>query len=198
MSIASTSPSRGRGRPSIVDVMDISEAAIALWHERGYATTGWKELAEVTGVSARTLMRHFSSRAEIAWLGVAPAIERMRAAAPSIPHGIPLNNALRQLLGASVSRDPKVAALGPDFIELVTNEPEIAALASASHNVWLLAVADFIADRDPAMPPVIAAAIAAAYQSALFSALTEWASNPEVGEAADVVDAMLAYLGPLA
>ncbi len=197
MSADSTTPSKGRGRPSIVDALAISEAAIALWHVQGYANTGWKEISEATGVSTRTLMRHFSSRAELAWVGVIPATERMAAAAPTIPPGLPLGEAVRALIRASVTRDPKIAALGPDFLSLVASEPEIAALAPGAHNPWITEVAAFIAARRPNLPTAVTRAIATAYQSALFAAMTEWAANDTSGEAVDAIDAMLAHLGPL-
>ncbi|MGF3053044.1 hypothetical protein ACQUSY_03610 [Microbacterium sp. YY-03] len=47
------------------------------------------------------------------------------------------------------------------------------------------------------MPVAITRAIATAYQSALFAALTEWAAGDASGEALDAIDAMLAHLGPL-
>lgn len=199
MRAEATTPAKGRGRPSIVDAMAISEAAIALWHEHGYANTGWREISDATGVSTRTLMRHFSSRAELAWIGVQPATERMAAAAPLVPLDIPLGDALRQLISASVTRNPKVTALGPDFFSLVSSEPEIAALAPSAHNPWITEVASFIAARRPDLPPAITRAIATAYQSALFAALTEWAENGDTrtGDAVDTVDAMLAHLGLL-
>ena len=197
MSAEPTTAAKVRGRPSIVDALAISEAAIALWHDQGYANTGWKEISEVTGVSTRTLMRHFSSRAELAWIGVVPATERMAAAAPTIAAGLPLGEAVRALIRASVTRDPKIAALGPDFLSLVASEPEIAALAPSAHNPWITEVASFIAARRPEMPAAIARAIATAYQSALFAALTEWAAGGASGEAIDAIDAMLTHLGPL-
>lgn len=226
MNALSTSSTKSRGRPSIVDAMAISEAAIVLWHEQGFANTGWKEISDATGVSTRTLMRHFSSRAELAWLGVQPATERMAVAAPTIPTDIPLGEAVRLLIRASITRDPKIAQLGPDFFSLVTTEPEIAALAASAHNPWITEVAAFISARRPELPVVIARAIATAYQSAVFAALTEWAGSPsntsghsdpsktaatsdtniatsnpnntaESRDAIDAIDALLTHLGSL-
>lgn len=189
-----TEGTKSRGRPSVVNTMAVSEAALALWDERGYATTGWKEIAEVSGVSVRTLMRHFSSRAELAWHGVVPAAERMAEAGRSIADDVPLHDALRVMVQASVSRDPKVHTLGPSWIHLVANEPELVALAPTAHNPWIAELAAFISQRQPDLPPAVANAVAIAYQSATFAALTEWATHPADNDAADAVGTMLTYL----
>ncbi|GAA2540389.1 hypothetical protein GCM10009860_21470 [Microbacterium mitrae] len=97
-----------------------------------------------------------------------------------------------------LERDPKVAEFGPDFFRLVMTEPEIAALAPSAHSPWIAEVASFIASRRPALPPAVAHAIAAAYQSVMFAALIEWAASGAPGNADDAVDAMLVHLGPLA
>lgn len=180
-----------RGRPSIVDAMAISEAALEVWQSRGYAETGWKEISEASGVSVRTLMRHFSSRAEIAWLGVIPAADRLRDAAQDVPADVPLHRALRIMVSASVTRDEKVDALGPAWIRLVASEPELRALTPTAHNPWIRAIADVVSQRRPDLAPVIAHAIAVAYQSATFAALSDWAGQPTTGEAADAVEAAL-------
>ena len=71
---------RRPGRPSVLDTRAVSAGALRLWADRGFATTSWNDLAEATGISTRTLLRHFSSRSEIAWIGVAPATERLQSA----------------------------------------------------------------------------------------------------------------------
>lgn len=193
--MSESSPSRGRGRPSVVDPMQISEVALELWQRDGYATTGWKEISEATGVSTRTLMRHFSTRAEIAWVGVIPAAQRMAAVADSIAPDLPLDRALRILIQASVTRDPKVFTLGPSWIRLVAEEPELAALSPTGHNPWIDAVASFIVARRPDVSDTVARAVAIAYQSATFAALTEWSRGSMSTDAADTVDRTLAQLG---
>lgn len=79
-----TPASRGRGRPSVVDHDAVAEAAILLWTERGYEQTTWRDLAEATGVSERTLLRHFQTRAAIAWTGVDAARERLAASTAAV------------------------------------------------------------------------------------------------------------------
>lgn len=178
--------------------MAISEAAIEVWQRHGYAATGWQEIADATGVSTRTLMRHFSSRAQLAWFGIAPAAERLLAAAAAVPDDVPLAQALRTAIQQSVSRTDKVATLAPSWIRLVTTEPELVALATTAHNTWTTALTQVVAQRSSDLPAIIAHSIAVAYQAATFGALSEWAQDPAGREAADAVDEMLRYLMPLA
>lgn len=186
-----------RGRPTVVDPMAISEAAIAVWQQQGYAATGWPEIAEATGISTRTLIRHFSSRAQLAWFGITPATERLTSAAASVPDDVPLAHALRTIIQQSVSRTDKVAALAPSWVRLVTTEPELIALSATAHNTWTTALAQIITARRADLPAVIAYSIAVAYQAATFGALSAWAEAPNDQEAADAVDTMLQYLAPL-
>ena len=37
---------------------------------RGFEAIGWRDVADRSGVSVRTLMRHCSSGADLAWIGV--------------------------------------------------------------------------------------------------------------------------------
>src|SRR6478752_4444037 len=93
-------PARGRGRPSVVDVDAIAEVAFELWSTRGYGATGWKELADATGVSSRTLMRHFGTRDRIAWAEVEAANERLADAIAVLPPDLPPAEAVRRVIVA--------------------------------------------------------------------------------------------------
>nr|WP_255495547.1 TetR family transcriptional regulator [Nocardia sp. GTS18] len=179
-----------------MDTAAVSAGALRLWTERGFAATGWNELAEATGVSTRTLLRHFSSRSDIAWIGVAPATERLRAtlagaAAEESPAVV-----VRTAIVESVSRDPRVQELAPDWLRLISSEPELAATAPRIYRPWIDTLSAYLADRLPNSPAAICRAIATAYQSATFAALIEWAESGAHGDCADSVDRMLRWMDP--
>lgn len=187
-----TPASRGRGRPSVVDHDAVAEAAILLWTERGYEQTTWRDLAEATGVSERTLLRHFQTRAAIAWTGVDAARERLAAALAAAAPEEPLADVLRHAVVNSVSHD-SVRRLGSQWATLVSTEPELAAFGQRSNLPWTADLADYIAGRVPDAPRAVANAVAAAYEAASRSALIDWAAG-DAGDPADAVDAALRWL----
>lgn len=185
---------RGRGRPSVVDVGAVTEAAFLLWSEHGYAETGWKELAETTGVSARTLMRHFGTRDRIAWAGVEAANERLEQAIVELRDEPDAAAAVRRAIVASVSHDVHVRRSAAAWFRLIAAEPELVATAAAANRMWTARLAAHLAERLPGAGPAVCAALAAAYEAATFSALRGWADGDAPGDPADAVDAALAWI----
>lgn len=187
---------RRPGRPSVLDTRAVSVGALRLWTDRGFATTGWSDLAEATGISTRTLLRHFSSRSDIAWIGVAPATERLRealagAGAEELPAVV-----VRTAIVESVSRDARIQELAPDWLRLISSEPELAATAARIYQPWIDTLSSYLGDRLPGSPAPICRAIATAYQSATFAALIEWAESGATGDCTDSVDRMLRWMDP--
>lgn len=187
-------PARGRGRPSIVDGDAVAEAAFALWSERGYSTTGWRELAEAAGVSVRTLMRHYGTRDRIAWTEVESANERLIGSIARMDPAVPAAEAARRAIVASVSHDAHVRRSAAAWFRLIASEPELAATAAAADRAWTGLLADFLAARMPGAPVGICRALAAALQSATFAALADWVEAGGAGDPADAVDRTLRWI----
>jgi AcrR family transcriptional regulator len=165
---------RGRGRPTIVNPQRVLEETLALWKERGYEQTGWREISEVTGISVRTLIRRFGDRSTIPWVGVPAAVTRLRASLANAPADATLADALRHAIVASVSQDEGVVSVSPDWISLVSEVPQLRAAASVANAPWTEAVADYISQRHPEAPRAICRALASSYRAAAFAALVEW------------------------
>ncbi|MGV9709048.1 TetR/AcrR family transcriptional regulator [Gordonia sp. NPDC003424] len=190
-----TSPARrGRGRPSILDAAAVSEAAIEAWSEQGFASTSWSDLSKRTGISTRTLIRHFPTKADIAWVGVDSATTRLRDALRATPPHTPLSTALREAVVESTSRHPQVRRVGHKWLRLISDEPELAARAQHAYQPWIDTIAEYIAQRIPEVPQAVCRALATAYQAVAFAALTEWADAGAVGDSADAVDEMLRWM----
>ncbi|WP_370585178.1 TetR family transcriptional regulator [Nocardia sp. XZ_19_231] len=187
---------RRPGRPSVLDTRAVSVGALRLWADRGFATTSWNDLAEATGISTRTLLRHYSSRSEIAWIGVAPATERLQAALGAAAPEEPLAVVVRAAIVESVSRDPRIQELASDWLRLISSEPELAATAPRIYRPWIDTLSGYLAGRLPGSPAAVCRAIATAYQSATFAALIEWAESGAEGDCADSVDRMLRWMDP--
>ncbi|WP_244970865.1 TetR/AcrR family transcriptional regulator [Gordonia jinghuaiqii] len=178
----------------MIDSGAVAEAAFRLWRERGFRDTSWADLADATGVSTRTLLRHFPTKADIAWIGVPRATARLRDALAATSPTSALDDAIRTGVVSSVSHDPRVQRVNPAWLRLIAGEPELIAMAPAAYRPWIDELAGFIKRRVPAAPQAVCRALASAYQAAAFAALTEWADAGAQGDSADAVDAMLAWI----
>lgn len=185
---------RGRGRPTVLEPESVAEIAFRLWSQNGYAATSWSDLADATGISTRTLIRHFSTKSAIAWIGVASATERLRESLSALTDSVPLTEAIRTAVVDSVSRQPRVQRVSTEWLRLIASTPELAAMASEAYRPWINELARYITQRTPEAPPAVGRALATAYQAAAFAALTEWAEAGAHGDSADAVDAMLRWM----
>ncbi|SFS89693.1 TetR/AcrR family transcriptional regulator [Saccharopolyspora flava] len=189
----SDAPAPQRGRPTVLDPPAIAAATFRLWSERGYAAVGWKDIAEATGVSVRTLVRHFARKSDIAWVGVPTATRRLREALEQTPGDVPVDDAVRRAIVASMSDDPMSPA-GPDWIRLVCTEPELAGTAPTAYRPWIEELAEFIAGRTPGMPRAAAMALASGYQAATVAALVAWSESDTDERAATAAEQALAWI----
>lgn len=189
----SDAPAPQRGRPTVLDHSAIATATFRLWTEHGYAAVGWKDISEATGISVRTLVRHFARKSDIAWIGVPAATQRLREALEATPEDVPVDEAARRAIVASISDDPMTPA-GPAWIRLVGTEPDIAGTAPVAYRPWIEELARFIEERVPEMTPAVATALASGYQAATFAALVTWSENDSRERAAAAADEALAWL----
>ncbi|MEV4732687.1 TetR/AcrR family transcriptional regulator [Saccharopolyspora sp. NPDC049426] len=182
-----------RGRPTVLDRTAIATETFRLWTEHGYDRVGWKDIAEATGISVRTLVRHFARKSDIAWIGVPAATRRLRDALDGTPEATPVSDAVRRAIVASISDDPMTPA-GPDWIRVVCAEPEIAGTAPTAYRPWIAELARFIDHRVPGITPAAATVLASGYQAATFAALVEWSESGSHERAAAAADEALTWL----
>ncbi|WP_062303787.1 TetR family transcriptional regulator [Demequina subtropica] len=70
---------RRPGRPQIADPEKIGREAVALFAEHGYAAVSMDDVAARSGVSRRTLFRHFANKADLVWHDFFAAYGRLDA-----------------------------------------------------------------------------------------------------------------------
>ncbi len=177
----------------MLDRAAIATETFRLWNGHGYSAVGWRDIAEATGVSVRTLVRHFTDKSNIAWVGVPAATRRLHDALAAMPEDAPVSEAARRAIVASISDGPMTPA-GPDWIRVVCGEPELAGSAPAAYRPWIEELARFIVQRVPDISPAAATAVASGYQAATFAALVAWNEGRAHGNAAAAADEALAWL----
>ena len=187
-------PARGRGRPSVLDREAVAAATFALWAEHGYAAVSWRDIAEATGISVRTLVRHFSRKTEIAWVGVPAATQRLREALQSEPDDAPVSDAVRRSILASASQGGMLGISGADWARVVYTQEELIGSVGTAYRPWIDVLAGYLRSRLPDISPAAATAIASAYQTAAFSSLVVWSERGAPGDAITAVDEALQWL----
>lgn len=185
---------RGRGRPSVLDRGAVAAATFQLWAEHGYAAVSWGDIAEATGVSVRTLVRHFARKTEIAWVGVPAATQRLREALQAEPDDVPVSDAVRRSVLASTAHGGMLGISGADWARVVYAQEELIGSVGQAYRPWIETLADYLHTRLPDMSPATATAIASAYQTAAFSSLVVWSVRGEPDDAMTTVDEALQWL----
>lgn len=187
-----------RGRPSVIDRERIGKIAFELWDAQGYAATSWADIAAESGVSVRTLTRHFSSPAELVSTGLAPAVDRLRGGLERRRSDASPSEQLRALVVCAVRQREGDESFSLVWQRVLAKEAHLRDAFARVSGTWTDAFADVIADVLPEAPAHARRAIAAALHAAAASALLDWAQSGGEGEAADAVAAALAWfeVGP--
>gem|GEM_PF-4475950 len=127
-----SAPKRGRGRPTIMDQEAVSRTVLDLWDQHGYANVGWQDIADATGVSVRTLTRHFPSKSAIAWVGAIGATDTLAKALLNTNARVELNEAIYQAIVRSVEFSGYGSSSPPSWIKAAALEPELVATAKSA------------------------------------------------------------------
>ncbi|WP_460900070.1 TetR/AcrR family transcriptional regulator [Pseudoclavibacter terrae] len=184
------------GRPSAVRAADVLEAALAIWTTEGYHQTGWREISDATGLSIRTLIRHFHTRADVLMHGVPESTARFRNALAAIPESAPLHGALRVGVMDSLPHDPLHMSLAARSSRLVDSVPELSAAAHRAYVPWRELIVSRASACMPDAPGAVHQAIASAYQTATLTALAESELKVSEGAQRASVEVALSWLDP--
>lgn len=190
MSSAESAPRRGR--PTVVDREKVAAAALRLWHANGFDATRWEDLAEATGVSARTLVRRFGTQTAVLDVSIDQAVAELGAileANSTSDISTALADAIAQVVGVHEH------GVGPGvWASVIAREPALQAWLRTGYQPWIDAIADAVRTRRPDIDERSAVAIAAAFEAATSAALLRWASDGAVGSPAEPVRRALSWL----
>ncbi|MER5474997.1 TetR/AcrR family transcriptional regulator [Streptomyces sp. NPDC002935] len=150
-----TGRGRGRtGRPPLTDErkaetrLEIARAAVELFVDQGVAATTGEQIAQVVGVSARTLWRYFPSKESCASPLFAAGIDAIAVALRAWPTDRPLEDVL---VRASTTAEGAVASPQPPrvrtLLRLTRTEPGLRAVWLQAHDDAEPVFARALADR---------------------------------------------------
>ncbi len=173
----------------------ISDAALALMAERGYAATTMGDVAAAADVSRRTVFRYFADKEDVVFADDDEHLEAIVAAIDAAPADAPPLELMRRaghgFAGSLAARRTQLGA----WLALVASEPALAARSLAKQRAWEGVFAARFADRGVA--PDRAALVAKVGIACVQAAFEAWAADPgaqDLGERVDVAFAELRRL----
>ncbi|BCW68358.1 putative mycofactocin biosynthesis transcriptional regulator MftR [Arthrobacter sp. NicSoilB4] len=171
---------RSSGRPATIDPDAIAGLALRLFAENGYEQTSMEDIARAAGIGRKSLYRYFSSKADLIWGGMEPAV---RAS------GLVLEEArVRRESDGDIMAGLRAAAIAgvaviPDLavsrgrLRLIAHHPELASRSYGSLAPQRDLARQYLVDRG--VPEHAAGYLCAAYLAATFQAWMQWAAGTD-------------------
>lgn len=182
------------GRPTAFDRDAVACVAVGLFGERGYDAVSMSDIAHAAGVSRRNLFRHFPSKADLIWDGLAP-VEEARRAALEQATGVPHFEAVRLASLAAVDALPDLHATRTR-LRVIASHPELVTLGSSVLSSGSLTLVEQLRARGLASLP--ARVLADSVTVAVFNAYLFWATETTDASPRPTVERALALLAHLA
>lgn len=180
--------SRGRGRPAMVDVVDLRTMALDILLARGYQNVTMSELAAEAGISVRTLHRYFPGKADIVWGGLEGALEALRGAFEKVDERLPALEAVTQAMVTVFAEEAEEATFGRSRLRVLASTPALEVTRPEIYRLWRQETVAFIARRlDMAPDDIVPLAVGAAIQTTIMEALAWWAARDVRDTPADIV-----------
>ncbi len=184
---------RRPGRPQIADPDAIAVAAVALFARHGFDGVTMDDVAAASGVSRRTLFRHFASKADLVWRDFFATYARV---SEQVEHELPPPglDGVRALLRGALDLTPEREAHARVCLRIIGESPEVFAAGLGGLSEVVAGLESHFA-RDGAMPDggLQARVAAQSIVAALVAGSVWWAERSEepIG---DVVDRAIAGL----
>lgn len=174
----STSPSARRGRPVSTASDDVTLVALKLFLSRGFDEVSMDDIAVASGVSRRTLFRHFPSKNALVWGDAEVLAERIATALTEAPPSSSLIEAITDAVEHALTLGDGELEIMRRRLELIAHSEPLRAYGIHSTEPTLQVLASFIAQRTGQEPvDLMPAAAASAITSAVWAALYWWADH---------------------
>ncbi|SOJ53419.1 Putative mycofactocin biosynthesis transcriptional regulator MftR [Mycobacterium simulans] len=181
----------------------ISNVAIDLFADRGFAEVSVDDVAQAAGIARRTLFRYYASKNAIPWGDFDTHLAHLRDLLDNVDPRVPLNEALRAALLAFNTFDECETIRHRQRMRVILQTPELQAYSMTMYAGWREVIAEFVARRTGARATDLAPqTVAWTMLGVALSAYEHWLSDGSVslpealGNAFDVVDAGLDRLNP--
>jgi TetR/AcrR family transcriptional regulator, regulator of mycofactocin system len=128
----------------------ITDVALGLFAERGFAEVSVDDVAQAAGIARRTLFRYYPSKNAIPWGDFDAHLRHLRELLDDVEPRVPLGAALRAALLAFNTFDESETVRHRQRMRVILQTPELQAYSMTMYAGWREVVAEFVARRSGA------------------------------------------------
>jgi TetR/AcrR family transcriptional regulator, regulator of mycofactocin system len=189
------------GRRRSTTPQHITDVALRLFADRGFAEVSVDDVAQAAGIARRTVFRYYASKNAIPWGDFDAHLEHLRKLLDRVDPGMPLDAALRAALLAFNTFDESETVRHRQRMRVILQTAELQAYSMTMYSGWRQVIAGFVARRSGGTTTdLLPQTVAWIMLGVALSAYEHWLDDESVslpqalGDALDVVRAGLKEL----
>jgi TetR/AcrR family transcriptional regulator, regulator of mycofactocin system len=125
----------------------ITDVALRLFADRGFAEVSVDDVAEAAGIARRTVFRYYASKNAIPWGDFDAHLQHLRELLDRVDPGVPLGAALRAALLAFNTYDESETVRHRQRMRVILQSAELQAYSMTMYAGWRQVIAEFVAHR---------------------------------------------------
>jgi TetR/AcrR family transcriptional regulator, regulator of mycofactocin system len=135
------------GRRRSTTPQHITDVALRLFADRGFAEVSVDDVAEAAGIARRTVFRYYASKNAIPWGDFDAHLQHLRELLDHVDPGIPLGAALRAALLSFNTFGESETVRHRQRMRVILQTAELQAYSMTMYAGWREVIADFVARR---------------------------------------------------
>lgn len=186
------------GRRRSTTPQHITDVALRLFADRGFAEVSVDDVAQAAGIARRTVFRYYASKNAIPWGDFDAHLEHLGELLSQVDPGMPLGDALRAALLSFNTFDASETIRHRQRMRVILQTAELQAYSMTMYAGWRDVIAGFVARRiGGETNDLLAQTVAWTMLGVALSAYEHWLDDESVslpqalGDAFDVVRAGL-------
>ncbi len=186
------------GRRRSTTPQHITDVALRLFDESGFADVSVDDVAEAAGIARRTVFRYYASKNAIPWGDFDAHLTHLRELLDDVDPAMPMGEALRAALLAFNTFDESETIRHRQRMRVILQTAELQAYSMTMYAGWRQVIAEFVARRSGArISDLLPQTVAWMMLGVALSAYEYWLDDESVslpealGDSFDVVRAGL-------
>ena len=135
------------GRRRSTTPQHVTDVALGLFAERGFAEVSVDDVAQAAGIARRTVFRYYGSKNAIPWGDFDTHLQHLRELLDHVDPGTPLGEALRAALLSFNTFDESETVRHRQRMRVILQTAELQAYSMTMYAGWRQVIADFVAHR---------------------------------------------------
>jgi TetR/AcrR family transcriptional regulator, regulator of mycofactocin system len=135
------------GRRRSTTPQHVTDVALGLFTDRGFAEVSVDDVAQAAGIARRTVFRYYASKNAIPWGDFDAHLQHLRALLDHVDPGTPLGEALRAALLSFNTFDESETVRHRQRMRVILQTAELQAYSMTMYAGWRQVIADFVAHR---------------------------------------------------